>query len=232
VCNVLLPNPSERIGLLKRSRVSTHLEKARGILLDWEEPIREVTLDQQDLSAMLDARVSRLSVLGPILEDHVPDCIDVEEPCPAALLEDRSAHQYYSYRIGRKFPHADASLVEMYGKCNWARYNHIQKQREENAARETSPIPSGVGDGEIRSKYHDSGLGSSLPAQSAYTGTVISHRAGLAHIVLPQLPEEGKKGKPFVCEVCNKAVTIQRTPSWKYVSYRSDNWCFSYTNAY
>lgn len=191
-----------------------YLEKARGIVLDWEEPVGQKSINLEELSSTLNARVGRLSALGPILEDPVPDCIDNETARIPALLQDRPVYQYYAELIGRKFLNANASVVNRHGKCNWERYNYIQKQRETNTGSEACP----AGNSEIKSKFHDSGLGTSVPAQSTYAGTVISQRAGLCHVALPRLPDEGKKGKPFVCEVCNRSVNIQRTAAWKYVT--------------
>jgi len=183
---------------------------------DWEDAVFEDAGNVEDLSVTLKAEVARLSVLGQILEDPVPTFVDVEEARAVGLLEERSAYQYYADMISARFPEAKNSLTEILGKCNWVRYNRIQKQREENACGE--PIP--VGDGESKSKFQDSGLGTSMPAQShgvnGYAETVFSKRAEMSHKRLPPLPEEGRKGKSFLCSVCSRTVDIQRSQAWKY----------------
>jgi hypothetical protein len=209
--NGIISSQSDQDDLVHDSLINVYLEKARGVVLDWEEPNSEKSASVEELSSTLKDKVGRLSVLGPILEDPVPDFLDFEEARTPALLQDRPVHQYYAELISRKFPKANPSLVEIHGRCNWERYNYIRKQRETNTTRE----PSLVGDSEIKSKFHDSGLGTSVPAQSTYAGTVISQRAGLCHAALPPLPDEGKNGKPFLCEVCNKTVNIRRTAAWK-----------------
>lgn len=185
--------------------------------MDWEEPAREDPDGPEEVCEMLEVKVARLSILGSILEDPVPAFPSIEEAPRLSAIQDRHAHQYYADLINVRFPHAQAPLAEFLSKCNWDRYQRIKQESERNAQREPSPLA----EGEKKSRFNDSGLGTSVPAQSitdhGYAETVFSQRAEASHKRIPPLPEQGRKGEPFVCEVCNKTVSIQRTQPWKYV---------------
>lgn len=218
--NATLPLPAHPDDIRQKSNIHARIDKARGIIMDTEAPDREETKNIQDVCEILDSKVARLNVLGPILEESIPSGAAFEQVAAHGQLDDRPAHQYYADQISIRFPNASASLVEVLGKCNWERYMRIHKKREENTQREGSPI----GEAENMSKFHDSGLGTSVPAHSAfgvprgafvYAETEVSKRAEASHRRLPPLPEEGRRGWPFVCDICNSIVRIRRTGAWK-----------------
>lgn len=186
------------------------IDKARGIVMDWEESVREKPSSVEDLYTTLNAKVARLNVLGQILEDPVPNIFEAEEARTLNSLQDRPAHQYFVDLVGSRFPHAEDRLVEKLGRSNWNRYNHVQKQRE--SAKDELEV---VSTNKAKSVFHDSGIGSSAPAQSEYAATVISSRAGASHKRLPSLPEKARSGQPFKCDVCDSAVKIRRIKEWK-----------------
>lgn len=218
--NATLPLQAHQRDIRQKSNIHDQVDKARGIIMDTETPDREETRNIQDVCEILDSKVARLNVLGPILEESIPSGAAFEQVAAHGQLDDRPAYQYYADQISIRFPNASDSLVEVLGKCNWERYMRIHKKREENTQREGSPI----GEAETMSKFHDSGLGTSMPAQSAlgvprgsfsYAETEVSKRAEASHRRLPPLPEEGRKGWSFLCEVCNSVVRIRRTNAWK-----------------
>ncbi|KAG8156624.1 hypothetical protein KVR01_013575 [Diaporthe batatas] len=129
-----------------------------------------------------------------------------------------SPHQPYSDKVSARFPMAADELVARLGKANYERYLRCQEQKYTN---ELGVMPSGqtassVPDG-ASSKFHDSGIGSSLPTTgSAYAETVMSYGADEGRRVrVPPLPDEAKKGLPFACVVCGKCVTITTNSAWK-----------------
>lgn len=54
------------------SRIDPQVERAAGILGDFLKPVQKRPCSIEDALAMLDAKVARFSVLGPILEDTAP----------------------------------------------------------------------------------------------------------------------------------------------------------------
>jgi hypothetical protein len=70
---------------------------------------------------------------------------------------------------------------------------------------------------ELVSKFHDSGVGTSVQTGSLYAETVMTYRRQGTHSVrIPPLSEEAKHGKPFDCLACGKEVTIRSNSAWKY----------------
>jgi len=62
------------------------------------------------------------------------------------------------------------------------------------------------------SKFHDSGLGSSIHATTAYAATVVSMISSLAEgsrAHIPRLSEDAKKGLPFACDACGKFIKVK-----------------------
>jgi hypothetical protein len=109
-------------------------------------------------------------------------------------------------------------LVNRVGKANYERYLRCQEQKAKN---ELGDVPSdqtamGVPDN-ASSKFHDSGIGSSLHATaSTYAETVMSYGMGQGRRVrVPPLPTQAKQGVPFACVACGKWVKIATNSAWK-----------------
>ncbi|KAF2176641.1 hypothetical protein K469DRAFT_399628 [Zopfia rhizophila CBS 207.26] len=120
----------------------------------------------------------------------------------------QEAHRFYANLISARFPDAAATLVDRLGKVNWERKQRLQHETE---ARETP-------DDEVTSKFHDSGIGSSIPTQTSNAATVISFFSSLAdgtQARIPRLSEEAKAGAPFTCDACGKTITVQSDYQWK-----------------
>lgn len=136
------------------------------------------------------------------------------------VIEDRQPYLYHVELIKSKFPMASPSLLERLGKCNWERYLRLQECRETTKDKEHFQSEKM----ESKSRFYDSALGTSMPAQSelggsvsTYAETVVSSRAASSHHKLPKLPSEGRRGKRFTCQVCNRFVAIRYSRDWKYV---------------
>lgn len=138
---------------------------------------------------------------------------------PTAVLDTAritwSPHQPYSDKVSARFPKAADDLVGKLGRANYARYLRCQEQKATN---EPGRCPSDQTASAVldsaSSKFHDSGIGSSLP--SSYAETVMSYGMGEGRKVrVPPLPARGKAGLPFECVACGKWVKISTNSAWK-----------------
>lgn len=113
------------------------------------------------------------------------------------------------------------NLLERLGQANFERYLRCQAertQRSSNASIDLLPeIPISDNLDGANSKFHDSGIGSSLPSQgSSYAETIMSYGADEERRVrVPPLPAQAKDGEPFECIACGKWVAIRTNTAWK-----------------
>lgn len=121
-----------------------------------------------------------------------------------------SPHRAYSDKISIRFPQAADDLVQRLGKANYERYLRFQEQRHSNG-------PADLLSDDASSKFHDSGIGSSLPTSAfSYANTVMSYGAGEGRKVrFPPLPARAKEGHPFECVSCGKWLKINNNSAWK-----------------
>lgn len=196
------------------SRTALLIENAKLLLVD---PIQQPDYEGQTIERLCDSlrnMIESLIILGPSLEAIADDETDDEEARAWVELQDRAAHEYFVDLISLRFPSADHQLVQALGRSNWDRYNHVQRLRER--------INEQTGTEKARSEFHDSGVGSSAPAQQSdrqanldYAATIISSRAETSHKRMPPLPAIARTGVPFRCEICSRSVLISRTKMWK-----------------
>ncbi|KAK0644629.1 hypothetical protein B0T16DRAFT_460662 [Cercophora newfieldiana] len=135
----------------------------------------------------------------------------------AAQTVDWAPEKAYCEKVRQRFPRASELLVSQLGEANWARYLRLQSQRN------TTEEPAQHGDQELESgtiaasKFHDSGIGTSLPAESSYAETVMTYTAwaGGSKIRIPPLPEAAKRGDPFDCVACGRSIRAKNSSAWK-----------------
>lgn len=145
------------------------------------------------------------------------------DPEPAATLDSTritwSPHQLYSDKVSFRFPKAADDLIIRLGKANYERYLRCQEQR---AANDSGDCPPDQIADSSSSKFHDSGLGSSLASSpSAYAETVMSYGMGEGRRMrVPPLPAQAKEGLPFACVACGKWIKISTNSAWKQHVYR------------
>ena len=154
----------------------------------------------EDLRTYVDC----LNDLNSSIEAPIDDLDRVNE---FGVLADRPVYQFYADLISARFPQADSTLASRLGEANWDRYQRICTQRCKDTQQQALSGVSG-------SKFHDSGLGTSL-LYAATTVSMGTTSAGGSHSKLPPLSDDAKKGKPFICDACGKRVRIQRTREWK-----------------
>ncbi|RSL82144.1 hypothetical protein CEP51_005337 [Fusarium floridanum] len=167
------------------------------------------TADVHELAEDLKTDVDCLIELDPMLRDPATD------PEPETTEGDVSLtlwapHQVFADKIEHRFPGADAKLFSSLGMINYQRYLRCQAERDTNqvyAEQSEQPVEG--------SKFHDSGLGTSLNHASLYAETIMSYRDGNRSIRIPPLPEQAKNGEPFSCIACGRSVTMTTNSQWK-----------------
>ncbi|PSN61666.1 hypothetical protein BS50DRAFT_533540 [Corynespora cassiicola Philippines] len=217
----IVPTPEKREALMSASKIVSITENAK-LLLD--DPIEPPAYGEEDLKRLCMALVNMiesLKSLNPSLEVIAED-EDGEEAKAWVYLESREAHEYFVELISLRFPSASQQLAQTLGRSNWARYDHIKRLREGMLEEPKAVVQAD----KPHSEFHDSGVGTSIQAQSElfsikskahseYAVTVVSRRAKASHKRIPPLPEVARLGEPFECEVCRKTVQIKRTKDWK-----------------
>ncbi len=131
----------------------------------------------------------------------------------------------YILNIRDRFLEADSQLVERLGEANWQRHvalSGLPMQADcsdvpvEEAAKSVFlPV----------SLFQDSGLGSSLPAQTSCAATSASHTSFISSQVdakggglrVPPTPKAVSKGIPFSCGICGQTLSQNKNRiNWKY----------------
>jgi hypothetical protein len=128
-------------------------------------------------------------------------------------LSSWAPHQVFANKIEHRFPGADSKLFSSLGMINYQRYLRCQTERNRNQVHAEQPeqavqVTTG-------SKFHDSGLGSSLNPASSYAETAMSYRDGNRSVRIPPLSEEAKGGEAFPCVACGRSVIITTNSQWK-----------------
>lgn len=203
--------------ILKSSRISTLIDSAKYAVEEKseQEDDRNITkLDMEQACLALQRRIECLVALSSSLDCPAESDSDEEEEARVGLMiQERPAHRYFADLIAARFPAADPELVQKLGLSNWSRYVHVKRQKENVQTN----LKATQADEKARSEFHDSGLGSapSMRAQSFYAETVVSSRAEASHKRLPPLPKDGRDGKSFLCEICDRTLSIRGTKDWR-----------------
>jgi hypothetical protein len=167
----------------------------------------------EDFCSGLSSKIQSLNALGSSLKCPAKGDFSNKETTSRICLDKRQAHHYFADIVALRFPRAEKEVIKSLGILNWSRYNHIRQQRV--LARDAPELT--IAD-RAKSDFHDSGIGSSASVfapHSVYAATVVSSMAEASHKRLPPLPQPGRLGAAFECEVCNRQVAIRRTKEWK-----------------
>ncbi|KAM6530348.1 hypothetical protein FALCPG4_008471 [Fusarium falciforme] len=170
------------------------------------------TADVHELAEDLKTDVDCLIELDQMIQDPATD----PEPEMAEAdvsLSSWAPHQVFANKIEHRFPGADAKLFSSLGMVNYQRYLRCQIERDRNQVH--AEQPEQVVEVNTGSKFHDSGLGSSLNPASSYAETIMSYRDGNRSIRIPPLPKEAKRGEAFPCVACGRSVIITTNSQWK-----------------
>ena len=138
------------------------------------------------------------------------------------------AHSYVS-SIREKFKSADYKLVERLGEANWQRHTNIRRNMEntEQSSEERTEVAveRGIACSIFRpySDFHDSGIGTSVPAQSDYAQSHTSFQSSNPEgeqksLRVPREPPEVAAGEPFQCFLCRCIISnVRNRVDWKWV---------------
>ncbi|KAL7621498.1 hypothetical protein AAE478_008822 [Parahypoxylon ruwenzoriense] len=165
--------------------------------------------------------------LGSRFDERVVRPVSTEKAVDPSQISTWDPSRNFIDRIRWRYPQCDADLTKRLGKANWARVLKFQETKNLNSRKRQSPesksaadVATNTGSSKVASTtFHDSGLGSSVPsglAVSQYAETVVSYYGGQGDSVrIPPLPEEAKKGSPFLCVCCDRIVTMTKKSAWK-----------------
>lgn len=169
----------------------------------------------QDLAPTIEQMLDEADGSQRLGDDTVRPAFHVSDPARPFVLQ-----------IHDRYRGAPISLVERLGEANWQRWVRIRKQmdgddesQEENEEQEIAlstflPV----------SKFHDSGLGTSIPALSDRAVSVASHTSFLSSRAdaedgkarVPLTPDQVVEGRPFECFICGQTLTnIKNRIHWK-----------------
>jgi len=129
-----------------------------------------------------------------------------------------------------KFPEADKRLVERLGEANWQRHINIRKRIEQidgsvesgSVAITTAFIAGSIF--QPPTLFHDSGIGTSVPAQSCLAPSEVSNTSFISSLAdkeggaarVPPTPAEVDLGEIFRCYLCGQMqLNIKNRMGWK-----------------
>jgi hypothetical protein len=196
-------------------------------ILDQQDyPTHQPEQNEEALCRTLRMKIDTLLMLSSSLASPADEDFDDEEPRVFDDGEEHLPEQAYINSVAQRFPLAASTVVSHLGKLNWERYNHMLRLQRDATQQELEVAVME----KARTIFHDSALGSSMPAQSeagldtsgipsqpqsVYAPSMVSSRAEASHKRLPPLPPQARSGQPFTCAICNKQVRYQRTKAWK-----------------
>ncbi|KAH7268806.1 hypothetical protein B0J15DRAFT_391165 [Fusarium solani] len=163
------------------------------------------TADVHELAEDLKTDVDCLIELDQMIRDPATDP-EPETAEAEVSLSSWAPHQVFANKIEHRFPGADSKLFSSLGMINYQRYLRCQTERNRNQVHAEQPeqavqVTTG-------SKFHDSGLGSSLNPASSYAETAMSYRDGNRSVRIPPLSEEAKGGEAFPCVACGRSPEV------------------------
>ncbi|KAL6901509.1 hypothetical protein GGI43DRAFT_403189 [Trichoderma evansii] len=131
-----------------------------------------------------------------------------------------SPEKFYVDKIIHQFPLIDRSLASRLGNTNFERYLRCQANRDAIENEEGTPsiqqeVPEFAGTSIAGSKFHDSGVGTSIVPTIIHPETRMGHSRKDRPARIPPLPKGAKGGMPFSCVVCNRTIVITNNSDWK-----------------
>ncbi|KAH8900698.1 hypothetical protein GQ53DRAFT_835635 [Thozetella sp. PMI_491] len=155
-----------------------------------------------------------LSGLDPLLKHPIFD-LDSDSRVEDYLVGAWAPDKLYTDKIENRFPLAHASLASQLGKTNYQRYLRCQAGRDKYEREQGSMRTANEGTIVSASKFHDSGIGTSLGSTNPYAETIMSYSHEGGSIRIPPLSDEAKKGLPFPCTACGRMISVTSNSLWK-----------------
>ena len=179
--------------------------------------------DTDDFLEELGLYTRWLTQLGPIMEQNLIHAenarLQVSRPTIVPFSASGPAATYISL-VREKYRFAQNQLVERLGEANWQRHLGVRNRMEASVdVHEELAIAKSV----FRpySAFHDSGIGTSVPAQTQYAPSHTSFQSSNAEgernsLRVPATPVEVYERKPFQCFLCKSMLSnIKTRVDWK-----------------
>lgn len=167
-----------------------------------------------------------MTELGPVLEQNLTRArqayVQPSELPPLRFLLSDPAKIYVSL-VRDKFKQAQDQLVNRLGESNWQRHISVRKKTENVESASVGKLGMDCSTFRPYSAFHDSGLGTSVPAQTTYAPSHTSFQSSKSEraqgsLQVPSTPVEIVDGKPFQCYLCGHLVSkIKNRVDWKWV---------------
>ena len=175
------------------------------------------------------SHITSLQDLAPTLEQMLDEVDSSQTPgtdtvCPSFHVSEPA--RPFVLQIHDRYRSAPKHLVERLGEANWQRFARIRSQIDGCGENEKGNQAQDITCSTFQpvSKFHGTGLGTSMPAQSncafstaSHTSYLSSHadaRVGKARV--PATPEQVAEGRPFECFICGQTlIKIKNRTDWK-----------------
>lgn len=216
--------------LLDKARILIHTESdldgeeepddERCAIMDYDGVSSAIYSLKVYVDCLMDLLPSMENMLSLIGENDLGD----KAASPIAFQVSDPARSYV-IRVYDKFKRANTRLIERLGEANWQRHISLRTHHTQNVK-----VPQETLDKAPKSifvpvsLFHDSGLGSTLPAYSSYAATVASHSSFVSSVEdseigelrVPATPKEVFDGVPFECTICGHTLRkIKSRIDWK-----------------
>jgi Fungal Zn(2)-Cys(6) binuclear cluster domain len=169
----------------------------------------------QDLAPTLEQMLAGVDQIYKMRDDGARPVFHVSDPARPFVLQ-----------IHDRYRSAPTYLVERLGEANWQRWVRIRKQMDGEGESEEGNEEQEIAHSTFFpvSKFHDSGLGTSIPAQPDRAFSIASHTSFLSSHAdsedgkarVPPTPEQVAEGRPFECSICGQNLAnIKNRIDWK-----------------
>lgn len=179
-----------------------------------QDSISEIAQDlRTDVQCLMD--------LDPLIRNPVFDSSSRKQKQKHIEETKWTTQQAFCDKVGQRFPEADEALVSALDQLNWVRFRRCQAIRFKNELGEQEQLDMVKEDHTTvaGSKFHDSGLGTSLPTSSSYAETIMTYSGAEGQKTrIPPLSDEAKRGKPFTCVSCSRTVRVSNNSVWKWMA--------------
>lgn len=194
--------------------------------------------EECDIVQELKSQISHLVELGPTLHQNVTYARKAltESSFPSVVpFHLSNPAKIYVALVRERYRNAQDQLVDRLGESNWQMHKMVREQMENPERRMEKEdsveedVPKLKRQDELysafrpHSAFHDSGIGTSVPAHTQYaashTSFLSSNSEGLqGSLRVPSTPDEVGLGKPFKCPFCkSNLLHIKNRIDWKSV---------------
>ena len=180
--------------------------------------------DSHDFYAEVVFTIGCLMELGPSLEQNLASAGRSDPSISKSSIDLfclSGPAGFYVSLVRDKYKQASKELVERLGEANWQRHLKVRNMMEDpenNLAKGQETARSVF---QPDTTFHDSGIGTSVPARTQYAPSHTSFRTsntegGSRSLRVPPIPLEATDGKSFRCYLCgNMLSTIRTRTQWK-----------------